>query len=77
MQNKVDILVLTETKIDSSFSNQQFYIERFCLPLRLDRNIHGGDILIYVREDIPSKALNKYVLPEDVAAVFIELNLRR
>ena len=76
IQNKVDVLVLTETKMDSSFSDQQIYIEGFCLPFRLDRNIHGGGILIYVREDIPSKALNKHVLREDVEAVFTELNLR-
>ena len=36
VQYKVDILYLTETKIDSSFLNQQFYIEGFCLPYRLD-----------------------------------------
>ena len=54
VQNKVDILVLTETKIDFNFSNQQFYIEGFCLPFWLDRNIHGGGILIYIPEDIPS-----------------------
>ena len=42
MQNKVDILASTETKIDSSFSNQQFYIDRFYLPFLLDRNINGG-----------------------------------
>ena len=51
---KVDMLVLTETKIDSSFLNQQFHIEGFCLPYRLDRNKHGGGVLVYLREDIPS-----------------------
>ena len=43
---KVDILVLDETKIDSSFLNQQFHIEGFCLPYRLDRNTHGGRVLV-------------------------------
>ena len=46
-------------KTDSSFSNQKFYIEGFFLPFWLDRNIYRGGILIYVREEIPSKALNK------------------
>ena len=32
----------TETKIDSSFLNQQFHIKGFCLPYRLDRNKYGG-----------------------------------
>ena len=46
IQHKVDILVLTETKIDSSFLNQQFDIEDFCLPYRLDRNKNGGGVLV-------------------------------
>ena len=32
---------------------------------------------MHVQEDIPSKALSKHVLPEDVEIVFIELNLRK
>ena len=59
IQDKVDVLVLTETKIDSSFSNQQFYIEGFFLPFWLDRNKHGEGIFVYIQGDIPSKALNK------------------
>ena len=59
IQDKVDVLVLTDTKIDSSFSNQQFYIEGFFLPFWLDRNKHGEGIFVYIQGDIPSKALNK------------------
>ena len=33
--------------------------------------------MIYIRKDIPIKALNKHVLPEHVEAVFLELNLRK
>ena len=33
--------------------------------------------MIFVREDIPNKALNKHILPEDIETVFIELNLRK
>ena len=59
IQDKVDVLVLTETKIDSGFSNQQLYIEGFFLPFWLDRNKHGEGIFVYIQGDIPSKALNK------------------
>ena len=72
-----DILVLTKTKIDPSFQNQQFHIEGFCLPYRLDRNKHGGEVLVYIREDIPSKIFKKTFLPDDVEGIFIELNLRK
>ena len=71
VQHKVDILVLTETKIDSSFLNQQFHNEGFCFSYRLNRNKHGGGVLVYIREDIPSKILKKTILPNDTEGIFI------
>ena len=53
----LDILTIQETKLDSSFPTQQFSLEGFSAPYRLDRNRNGGGVLIYVREDIPSKQL--------------------
>ena len=54
IKGNVDVLMISETKIDDSFPVGQFLIEGFCTPYRLDRNSKGGDILLYVREDIPS-----------------------
>ena len=53
--NNLDILTIQETKLDSSFPTQQFSLDGFSAPYRLDRNRDGGGVLIYVREDIPSK----------------------
>ncbi len=39
--NNIDVLVLTETKLDDSFPTAQFVIEGFATPYRLDRNRHG------------------------------------
>ena len=36
------------------------------MPYRLDRNRNGGGIIIYVREHIPSKILEKHKLTQDV-----------
>ena len=58
VKGRVDILVLTETKLDDSFLTSQFTIDGYCTPYSQDRNMHGGGILIYVREDIPTKVLN-------------------
>ena len=55
IKNKVDILVITETKLDSSFPDSQFLIDDFRQPHRLDKNKHGGGVMIFVSEDIPSK----------------------
>ena len=76
-QNKLDILVITETKIDSSFPIGQFVIKGFSQPYRLDRNRNGGGILIYVREDIPSKELKRHTFPNDIEGIFIEINIRK
>ena len=40
--NNIDILIITETKTDSSFLNSQFMIEGFSMPFRLDRTRFGG-----------------------------------
>ena len=72
----IDILVITETKIDSSFPSSQFMIEGFSVPYRFDRNRSGGGVIVYIRDDIPNKQLVKHKLPEDTEGVFVEVNLR-
>ena len=70
IKRNIDILVLAETKIDSSFPNAQFRIDGFSIPFRLDRNRFGGEVLIYVREDIPCKELTQHKLPENIEGLF-------
>ena len=43
----------------------------------IDRNRKVGGVMIYVREDIPSKLLIKHVLPSDIECIFLELNFRK
>ena len=69
--------MITETKLDGTFPLGQFYVEVFNMPYRLDRNRNGGGVIIYVREDIPSKTLEKHKLPQDVEDMFVELNFRK
>ena len=45
-------------------------------PFRKDRDAHGGGLVIYVREDIPSNLLKPQTLPENIETIFIELNLK-
>ena len=47
----------TETKLDESFPIGHFFINGFSIPFRLDRDRNGGGILLYIRENIPSKLL--------------------
>ena len=48
----VDILLLSETKLDDSFPTGQFSLNGYSKPYRLDRSSNGGGILLYVRDDI-------------------------
>ena len=75
--NNIDILVITETKIDSSFPNAQFRIDGFSALFRLDRNRFGGRVIFSVREDIPCKQLTKHILPDNIEGIFVEINFRK
>ena len=66
--------MISETKIDASFPIGQILLNSYSTPFRLDRNAHGGDILLYVREDIPSKLL--LVEENPMEGFFVEINLR-
>ena len=72
-----NVMIVTETKLDDSFPKAQFYTDVFSIPYKLNRNRNGGVLMIYVRDDIPSKMLTKHNLPEDIEAAFIELNFRK
>ena len=52
-------------------------MQGYSTPFRLDRNSHGGGILLYVREDIPAKLINNINFDNDIEAMFIEINLRK
>ena len=58
IKDNIYVLIVSETKLDSSFPLSQFIIEGNALPFRYDRNSRGGDILFFVREDIPAKKTN-------------------
>ena len=67
--------MISETKLDACFPTSQFLINGYASPYRLDRNGIGGGILLYVREDIPSKVITaSFPNAEDF---FLEINLRK
>ena len=63
IKGNVDVLMISETKINDSFPVGQFLIERFCTPYRVDRNSEGGGMLLFVREDIPSNLIKVDINP--------------
>ena len=76
-QGKLDILALSESKLDQSFPDSQFFVEGYEIPFRLDRNKFGGGLLLYIRNDIPCKEIKIPNLPCNIEALFIEINIRK
>ena len=69
--------MVTETKIDKSFTTSQFIIPGFPSPCRFDKTKDGGGILVYIREDIPAKLLNISYIALGIECLGIEVNLRK
>ena len=73
----IDVLAVTETKLDDSFPTSQFLIKGFAEPFSLDRNRNGGGVLIYIRHDITKRLLLKHVFPSDIEILYLEHNFRK
>ena len=77
-KQKNDILLVSETKIDDTFPLAQFCVEDYSTPYRLDRICKGGALLLYVRDDIPSKQIElKFIENDAFERFFVEINLRK
>ena len=73
----IDILILTETKLDETFLTSQFLMDGFFKPYKFDRNKHGGEVMVYILDTIPVKILEKHSCPSDIECVFKEVNFRK
>ena len=76
IRDNIDILVIAETKIDSSFPSSQFQIEGYKTPYRLDITERSGGILVYVKDNLITKEL-KVTITCDIQAVYFQLDLRK
>ena len=74
-KGNIDILMISETKLDKSFPEGQFYIDGYSKPIRIDRNSRGGGIILFVREDIPINVISIEDLP--IECFFVELKLHK
>ena len=78
VDSNIDILTIAEAKLDCSFQTAQFLVDGYKEPARKDRSKHGGGLLVYVKEDIPSCLLTDHVSVSGLLdLVVIELNFRK
>ena len=71
---ETNICLLSETKIDDSFPNSQFFAEGYRM-FRNDRNKNGGGLILYVNEDIPGKLINSYNFKEGSEIIVFEFSI--
>ena len=67
--------MVSETKLDNNFPVGQFLIDGYGPPIRLDRDIHGGGLILFVRDNIPCKLLSLENKPME--GFYVEINLRK
>ena len=75
--DKIDVLTVAETKLDSSFPSSQFRIKGFKPPIRLDINKSSGGLLVYIKENLLCKKIEDFGIPNDIQTIPIELNIRK
>ena len=67
--------MISEIKADDSFPDGQFFLDGFGTPFRLDRNRNGGDIMLFIRNEIPAKVVSKDDRP--IESFYVELKFRK
>ena len=74
-EGHLDVLCISETKLDSSFPDAQFAVEHLSL-YRSDRNAHGGGILCYIKSNISHRIRNDCALNANGVDNIITLQLK-
>ena len=63
---------ITESKLDSSFPENQFHLEGVRKLNTLDVSVKNGGLLVLVNKDIPFKYLQRFHLPQDIRAIVLK-----
>ena len=66
IKDLLDILIIAETKLGDAFPKGQFLIEGFKQSYRLDVTANSGGLLVYLKEGIISKELNKENISKEI-----------
>ena len=67
--------MVSETKVDDSFPDGQFFLDGFGTPFRLNRNRNSGGIMLSIRNDIPAKVVSRDGRPTE--SFYVQLNFRK
>ena len=71
----VDILCISETKLDDSFPTSQFHVKDYKIHRR-DRNAAGGGLLVYVKSSIPHRQRTDIDCDSGIEILVIEIMIK-
>ena len=71
----LDIICISETKLDETFPTVQFAIEGFSKPYRLNITSNNEGLLFYVKANLSSKLIRFYNFPSEIQCIPIELKI--
>ena len=77
IKDNTDILLVSETELEDTFPVGELYIDGCSTPYPFDKTLHDGGILLYIREDIPSKTLQFEPVQNNFEGFFVEINLKK
>ena len=71
---KLDVLVLSETKLDGSYKQETLHIDGFSC-VRQDKRSNSGGLLVYISKDIPYSIGNISICNDEIECISIELHI--
>ena len=77
VSENVNILIVVETKLDSSFPTAQFLIPGFHHLFRLDINRRSGGLLVCIKWSIPARVLTSFSTSTDTQIIVFEISKRK
>ena len=72
----IDVLLISEMKLNASFPSSQLLPGGHTPVYILDKTQHGGGIMLFIRKAIPSKLLNSVNTVGEIGNLLVEINLR-
>ena len=75
--NNIDVLAISETKLDDAFTTSRLILPIYKTPLRLDYTESSGGLLVYARSDILMHQLTSFIFPKGIEVIPFEINLRK
>ena len=71
----VDVLIISESKLDCSIADNSLLLPNFNEPIRRDRDRHGGGCIVYVAQHLSYKHRHDLELP-DFEHIWVDVRLK-